>query len=193
MMHIFTTAQDNWLVEGVRRVLQGHEALVIRVDSVGDLLNHPMGGAPNSLLLPVFPEKQMLTCLRSVRFLWEWGAQKQGRQVPCLLWGEFPVLRQVKNQNMSYIPWRVSPQNLRRRILGEIRSLHDEVFRGIRLSPREVEVLCYTMEGRSLSWIAEKLGVTSKTVWAHRYQAMSSLGIRRLHELMQLPSEMFCI
>ncbi|EBX0277465.1 helix-turn-helix transcriptional regulator [Salmonella enterica subsp. enterica serovar Typhimurium] len=208
-VHIFTTAQDNWLIEGVRRALQVHgvQVLVIGVDSAGDLLNHTVGGAntlpTNSLLLPVFPEKQMLTCLRSLTFLSEWRALQQGLfrlQAPCLLWGEAPVIRQVKCRDMPYIPWRVSPQNLGLRVLGGIRTWHApgggrfqrEMFRSIRLSQREAEVLRYTMEGRSLSWIAEKLGVTSKTAWTHRYRAMNSLGIRRLHELMQLPGGMLC-
>ncbi len=210
-VHIFITTQDNWLLEGVRCALQMHgvQVDVIGVDSAGDLLNYTVGGAntlpTDSLLLPVFPEKQMLTCLRSLTILSEWWALQQGLfriQAPCLLWGLVPVICQVKCRDMPYpyIAWRVSPRNLGIRILGGIRTWHSpdggrfqrEVFRSIRLSPREAEVLRYTMEGRSLSWMAEKLGVTSKTVWTHRYRAMNSLGIRRLHELIQLPGEMLC-
>ncbi|EGK6862599.1 helix-turn-helix transcriptional regulator, partial [Salmonella enterica subsp. enterica serovar Glostrup] len=97
------------------------------------------------------------------------------------------------------IPWRITPRDLGQRILWGMcawssparNRLLREVFRSVRLSPRESEVLCYTLEGHSLVWIAEKLGVTSKTVWTHRRRAMDLLGIRRLHELMQLPGGIF--
>ncbi|EDL8861584.1 hypothetical protein CSY93_15620 [Salmonella enterica] len=59
---------------------------------------------------------------------------------------------------------------------------------GLRLSPREMVVLRYTLDGRSLDWIAQTLGVSNKTAWTHRRRAMDVLGIRRLHELMQVPA-----
>ncbi|EAB2013433.1 helix-turn-helix transcriptional regulator [Salmonella enterica] len=208
-VHIFTTAQDNWLLEGVRCALQmcGVQVQVIGVGSVGALLNHVVGGSntlpAGSLLLPVFPENQMLTCFRSLTFLSEWRALQHGlfrMRAPCLLWGQAPVIRRVEWRDGPYIPWRITPRDLGQRILWGIQAwssparnrLLREVFRSVRLSPRESEVLCYTMEGHSLVWMAEKLGVTSKTVWTHRRRAMDLLGIRRLHELMQLPGGSFC-
>ncbi|EBG1722157.1 helix-turn-helix transcriptional regulator [Salmonella enterica] len=203
-VHVFITSQDNWLLEGVRCALQTHgvEADVTMVNSAGDLLNHVVGGAnalpAGSLLLPVFPDNQMLTCFRSLTFLSEWRALQHGLfriQAPCLLWGQSPVIR----WDGPYIPWRISPRDLGQSILRGIQAwrsparnrLLREVFRSVRLSPREAEVLRYTMEGHSLVWMAEKLGVTSKTVWTHRHRAMNLLGIRRLHELTQLPGDAF--
>lgn len=206
-VHVFITSQDNWLLEGVRCALQLHgvEADVTMVNSVGDLLNHVVSGAnvlpAGSLLLPVFPENQMLTCFRSLTFLSEWRALQHGlfcMRAPCLLWGRTPVSWRGGGDE-PYIPWRITPRDLGQRILWGMcawssparNRLLREVFRSVRLSPRESEVLCYTLEGHSLVWIAEKLGVTSKTVWTHRRRAMDLLGIRRLHELMQLPGGIF--
>ncbi|ENA9058271.1 CaiF/GrlA family transcriptional regulator, partial [Salmonella enterica] len=62
----------------------------------------------------------------------------------------------------------------------------------VRLTAREVTILRHTLEGRSLEWMAGELGVAAKTVWAHRRRAMDILGVRRLHDLMQLPPEVLC-
>jgi DNA-binding NarL/FixJ family response regulator len=51
------------------------------------------------------------------------------------------------------------------------------------LSPREREVLQLMAEGRSTNQIAEGLGVSVKTVEAHRKQIMTKLGIHSVAEL----------
>ncbi|EHK1107560.1 hypothetical protein IOV58_004740 [Salmonella enterica] len=53
-------------------------------------------------------------------------------------------------------------------------------------------ILRHTLAGATLEQMAGMLGVTPKTVWTQRRQAMNALGIRRLHDLMQLPREVFC-
>ncbi|EBA6386652.1 hypothetical protein BU792_22695, partial [Salmonella enterica] len=107
-------------------------------------------------------------------------------------------IRGAEGEPGTVIPWRLPPARLRGMINHGVQVWRDRVNRGdtvcyrMRLSPREVTVLRHTLEGASLEQMAGMLGVTPKTVWAQRRQAMNALGIRRLHDLMQVPREVFC-
>jgi DNA-binding NarL/FixJ family response regulator len=54
------------------------------------------------------------------------------------------------------------------------------------LTPRQVEVLRYLAHGESTKGIANRLGLSTKTVEAHRAAIMSRLGIRDLAGLVRL-------
>ena len=53
------------------------------------------------------------------------------------------------------------------------------------LSMREREVLQLTVEGHSSATIAEKLGLSSKTIETYRSRLMGKLGVRDLPELVR--------
>jgi DNA-binding NarL/FixJ family response regulator len=53
------------------------------------------------------------------------------------------------------------------------------------LPPRQREVLQMAAQGQSTKQIANTLGISSRTVEFHRYQAMKSLGLHTIAELVQ--------
>lgn len=53
----------------------------------------------------------------------------------------------------------------------------------LRLTPRQVEILTLVVSGRSIKQIAHELGLSVKTVEAHRAQIMQRLDIRNLPQL----------
>lgn len=53
------------------------------------------------------------------------------------------------------------------------------------LSPREKEILFLIAEGYSLKNIAEKLVISPSTVYSHRSNLMSKLGLNNRHELIE--------
>lgn len=212
-MHIFTTTRDTWVQEGLRHALamQGVTARVTGVDVTGDLFGYVGQGSralpADSVLLPAFPDNQVATCLKSLTFLKEWQALQHGLlrlQAPCLLWGRTSVLRHStgRHAGLPLIPWRTRPGELGRQIVlgvqawdrpgGRQARFRTDSLRGMRvsLSPREVQVLRYTLEGRSLAWIGQELGMADRTVWTHRRRAMDILGIARLRDLMMVPEVM---
>lgn len=208
-MHIFTTTQDTWAAEGLRYALlqvQPPAGVKISViDSAGGLLAQVGNRMPkDAVLLPVFPDNQPVSSLRSLTFLNEWRLLQTGLFhfcAPCILWGDSPLIRNLPAAGcFRVIPWRTPPALLAEQIItGMQHWRHRRSIRrtapshpGLRLSPRETEVLRYTLDGRSLDWIAEEIGVSSKTVWTHRRRAMNVLGIRRLYELMTIPSSVLC-
>ncbi|EJF5505680.1 response regulator transcription factor [Salmonella enterica] len=211
-MHIFTTSQDVWAQEGLRHALamQGVTARVTGVDVAGDLFGYVGSGSGvlpvGSVLLPVFPDDQVATCLKSLNFLKEWQSLQCGLlrlQAPCLLWGRTSVLRfNTGCTNLTLIPWRIRPQDLGGQIVQGVKAWNRPGRRqsrvrmnGLRdvrvnLTSREVQVLRHTLEGRSLAWIAQELGVADKTVWTYRRRAMDVLGVRRLRDLMMVQAAM---
>lgn len=206
-IHVFTTTFDTWLLEGLCCALrkQDVDVQVTSVASAGALLNLSGNRLPDgALLLPVFPDNQPATCLCSLSFLLEWRDLQTGLfhyRAPCALWGQSPFIRALPaSGRIPVIPWRATPAQLGSQIVqGMLRWQRRPARRtaGIArptmlLSPREVVVLRHTLSGRSLGWIAEELGVSSKTVWTHRRRAMDVLGVRRLHELMQFPASALC-
>jgi FixJ family two-component response regulator len=48
------------------------------------------------------------------------------------------------------------------------------------LSPREVDVLCYVLGGQLNREIAAELGVSERTIKAHRGRVMKKLGVRSM-------------
>ncbi|ECG8304863.1 helix-turn-helix transcriptional regulator [Salmonella enterica subsp. enterica serovar Glostrup] len=205
-VHIFTTTHDTWLTEGLRHaLLQADPQAEIKisvVDSAGMLLTSVGNRIPEGgVLLPVFPDNHFVTSLRSLSFLNEWQTLQSGLfrfRAPCILWGHSPFIRTLPAvARVLVIPWRTSPATLAEQINVGIQQWRQRrcstrysasPYLRQRLSPREVAVLRHTLDGRSLDWIAQALGVSSKTVWTHRRRAMDVLGIRRLHELMQVPA-----
>jgi DNA-binding CsgD family transcriptional regulator len=51
------------------------------------------------------------------------------------------------------------------------------------LTPREVDVLCYVLGGQLNREIAAKLGVTERTIKAHRGHVMEKLGVQSTAQL----------
>ncbi|EBW9495443.1 hypothetical protein QG25_003390 [Salmonella enterica subsp. salamae] len=203
-MQIFTTTQNVWIIEGLRHALLQTGTLTgIRISvtqSVGELLADVDGRMPEGtvLLLP-FPDNHPATSLRSLIFLSEWQLLQSGLfhfRVPCILWGRSPLVHSLPAATrIQVVPWYTPPSELGVQIMAGIQrwQRHSSMRRtttrvGLRLSPREMVVLRYTLDGRSLDWIAQTLGVSNKTAWTHRRRAMDVLGIRRLHELMQVPA-----
>ncbi|EMD2426123.1 helix-turn-helix transcriptional regulator [Salmonella enterica] len=204
MMHIFTTTRNTWLMQGLRAALQegSTDVQLHSVESAGELfcaagLRLP----PDSVLLPVFPDNHLVDCLRSLTFLSEWLRLRHSplstgvTSTPCILWGHTPLIRVIPEAaGMTVIPWRISPGALRNQVIAGTVPRPASRLRAsppcrMRLTQREVAILRHTLEGRSLAWMADVLGVDAKTVWAHRRRAMDILGVRRLHDLMQLPPE----
>jgi DNA-binding NarL/FixJ family response regulator len=59
-----------------------------------------------------------------------------------------------------------------------------EIWRRLEsLTPREVDVLCYVLGGQLNREIAEKLGLTVKTIKHHRGRAMEKLGVQSTAQL----------
>ena len=203
-MHIFTTSHNAWLLEGLRYALtdNGVSPEVCGVDSAGELFCNSGGHLPtDSVLLPVFPDNQPPVCLRSLTFLSEWICLQKGlfySNTPCILWGYSPLLRlRPGADRLPVIPWQLSPDELRMHLKWAVDAAHRpgrqrRIPVSARLTPREAAVLQRTLEGASLEQIARHLGVSVKTVWTHRRRAMDTLGVRRLHDLIQLTPEVLC-
>ncbi len=68
-----------------------------------------------------------------------------------------------------------------------IRANHKVSFLERQLSPREKSIFIYTKEGKDIAWISNTLGISSKTVWTHRRRAMDKLGVKRLHQFINIP------
>jgi DNA-binding NarL/FixJ family response regulator len=65
-----------------------------------------------------------------------------------------------------------------------VQSKRTEIWQGLnRLTPREVDVLCYVLGGQLNREIAAELGITERTVKAHRGQVMKKLGVRSTAQL----------
>ncbi|MES2938326.1 MAG: response regulator [Pseudomonadota bacterium] len=61
---------------------------------------------------------------------------------------------------------------------------------GSTLSPREREVLALVVEGLNNGSIAERLGISPRTVEVHKSRLMTKLGARNLAELMKIARSM---
>jgi DNA-binding NarL/FixJ family response regulator len=60
------------------------------------------------------------------------------------------------------------------------------------LSPREVDVLCYVLDGRLNREIAAELGVSEKTIKVHRGRVMKKLGVRSTAQLFPMVWRVLC-
>lgn len=145
-----------------------------------------------SLLLPVFPDNDSTTCIRSLYFIHQW-LKNQPVNIPCLAWGDNGV---VSNKGIPFIPWKLTAEQfcfyIDKFINGwrckkNIRANHKVSFLERQLSPREKSIFIYTKEGKNIAWISNTLGISSKTVWTHRRRAMDKLGVKRLHQFINIP------
>lgn len=204
-MNIFITTSDSWLIQGVIHSIRklDESIKVTTIDSIYPLFNEMAGSySSSSILLVVFPDNQPITNLRSLSFLNELLLVKKSGiinlRITCILWGRPPF---KKNIDCPVIPWRISPEKLGEQLnnnvtYGNVRTIGNgnvKKNRKINLSPREIMVLQYTLEGRSLNWIAQHLGVTPKTVSTHRRRAMNSLGVKHTHELVRVSTDLLCM
>jgi DNA-binding NarL/FixJ family response regulator len=65
-----------------------------------------------------------------------------------------------------------------------VQSKRTEIWQGLnRLTPREVDVLCYVLSGQFNREIAAELGIAERTIKAHRGQVMKKLGVRSTAQL----------
>ncbi|EBW8745010.1 helix-turn-helix transcriptional regulator, partial [Salmonella enterica subsp. enterica serovar Minnesota] len=183
MRHIFTTTRNSWLMQGLREALQedGTDVRLHSVESAGELFCAAGSRLPpDSVLLPVFPDNHPVDCLRSLTFLSEWLRLRHSlldtgaTSVPCILWGRTPLIRSVPPAaGLTVIPWRISPDALRSRVIAGMASRPASRRRTyapcrMHLTRREIAILRHTLEGRSLVWMAEETGLDTRTVWMHR-------------------------
>ncbi|WP_240764602.1 helix-turn-helix transcriptional regulator [Escherichia coli] len=103
---------------------------------------------------------------------------------------------------MPCIPWKLTYEKLCTSLANYITNWNSGVnyrvvrkvsFIDLQLSPREQTVFLYTREGKDLEWISHTLGISSKTVWTHRRRVMDKLGVRRLHQLMNIPLSLISV
>lgn len=143
------------------------------------------------LLMPVFPDNDLATCIRSLQFLNQWS--KKHLNIPCLAWGDDVM---GINIGIPTIPWKLTKDEfcfyINRYLYNWRYGKYNRVnckdfFIERPLSPREYRVFLYTREGKDIAWISNTLGISSKTVWTHRRNVMDKLGVRRLHQLMNIP------
>ncbi|HHH1370395.1 TPA: helix-turn-helix transcriptional regulator [Yersinia enterocolitica] len=66
---------------------------------------------------------------------------------------------------------------------------NNDFFVGCKLSPKELEVILYYIQGVSISGIARILNKNIRTVSSQKIKAMSKLGVRNNLELLRLFSE----
>ncbi|EAW2451686.1 LuxR family transcriptional regulator [Salmonella enterica subsp. diarizonae] len=144
------------------------------------------------LLIPVFPDNDFAACMHSLQFLNQWS-EKKYLNIPCLVWGEGVMWANI---GMPTIPWRLTKDEFcfyidryicNRRYSKRIRGVRKLSFIEQPLSPREHSIFLYTREGKNIAWISNTLGISSKTVWTHRRRVMDKFGVRRLHQLMNIP------
>ena len=60
------------------------------------------------------------------------------------------------------------------------------------LSPREVDVLCYVLDGRLNREIAAELGISLRTTKVHRGRVMKKLGVRSTAQLFPMVWRVLC-
>src|SRR3982074_3225164 len=94
-------------------------------------------------------------------------------------------LIQVQEVNSAGSPPRMGKQTLLQRLVAGlatnegVQPKRTEIWRRLkRLTPREVDVLCYLLGGQLNREIAADLGTTACPVKLHRGRAMEKLGVR---------------
>jgi FixJ family two-component response regulator len=60
------------------------------------------------------------------------------------------------------------------------------------LSPREVDVLCYVLDGQLNREIAAELGISLRTTKVHRGRVMKKLGVRSTAQLFPMVWRVLC-
>ena len=73
-----------------------------------------------------------------------------------------------------------------RQKLGELRAVRQRLDR---LTPRESEVMKLIVEGHSNKIVADRLGISERTVEIHRGRGMKKLGVRSVPDLVRLLDE----
>ena len=150
----------------------------------------------------MFPDDDLTTSLLSLRFVNQWldkRLQNYKYNIPCVIWGNGGGLI---HSGVPCIPWKLTYEKLCTSLANYITNWNSGVnyrvvrkvsFIDLQLSPREQTVFLYTREGKDLEWISHTLGISSKTVWTHRRRVMDKLGVRRLHQLMNIPRSLISV
>lgn len=154
------------------------------------------------VLLPVFPDNYITTSLLSLCFINKWMDKRlcdHKYNILCVIWGNGGGLI---HSGVPCIPWKLTREKLCASLANYItnrnaginyRVVRKVSFIDLQLSPREQTVFLYTREGKDLEWISRTLGISSKTVWTHRRRIMDKLGVRRLHQLMNIPQSLISV
>ena len=79
----------------------------------------------------------------------------------------------------------LSPVVAKRVLQLQVEPLQTASHKGRELTPRQREILQLIAEGNTTKGIAHKLGLSAKTVDAHRAQLMQRLGIREIAGLVR--------
>ena len=94
---------------------------------------------------------------------------------------ELELAIQAVRRGESYL----SPVVAKRLLQLQSAPVHGDPQRGRDLTPRQREILQLIAEGNTTKAIAQKLGLSAKTVDAHRAQLMQRLGIREIAGLVR--------
>ncbi|HAW7219094.1 TPA: helix-turn-helix transcriptional regulator [Escherichia coli] len=200
-MLFITTAKNIFIINALERVSCAvfSNVSVISVDDFSFLESEAGADLLRNkqvVLLPVFPDDDLTTSLLSLRFVNKWLDKRLRNyqyNIPCVIWGNGGGLI---HSGVPCIPWKLTYEKLCTSLANYITNWNSGVnyrvvrkvsFIDFQLSPREQTVFLYTREGKDLEWISHTLGISSKTVWTHRRRVMDKLGVRRLHQLMNIP------
>ncbi|HFL9519843.1 TPA: LuxR family transcriptional regulator, partial [Escherichia coli] len=107
-MVLITTTKNIFIIQAIKSMRwRGFSYVkVIAVDDYSSLIRD-FGTScfrdEQSLLLPVFPDNDSTTCIRSLYFIHQW-LKSQPVNIPCLAWGDNGV---VSNKGIPFIPWKL--------------------------------------------------------------------------------------
>lgn len=110
-MVLITTTKNIFIIQAIKGMRwRGFSYVkVIAVDDYSSLIRD-FGTScfrdEQSLLLPVFPDNDSTTCIRSLYFIHQW-LKNQPVNIPCLAWGDNGV---VSNKGIPFIPWKLTAE-----------------------------------------------------------------------------------
>ena len=125
---------------------------------------------------------------------------RRGRELPIVFLtghGDVPkAVRAMKGGAVDFLQKPAAEADLRGAVeravdlsaaaLRETRALEDARQHLAKLTPRELETLRGVISGAPNKVIAYRLGITERTVKAHRHQVMDKMGVRSVAELVRL-------
>lgn len=206
-MVLITTTKNVYIIKALENVFFAafSDVCVISVDEFSFLESEAGTHLLRNrrvVLLPVFPDDDLTTSLLSLRFVNQWLDKRLRNykyNIPCVIWGNGGGLI---HSGVPCIPWKLTYEKLCTNLANYITNWNSGVnyrvvrkvsFIDLQLSPREQTVFLYTRKGKDLEWISHTLGISSKTVWTHRRRVMDKLGVRRLHQLMNIPLSLISV